>query len=222
MKKIFIIDSSPRKNMNTAQMIQKFMEGVNSFKAEIDVKHIRLYDLDFHGCYSCMLCKMKNNKFLHYCGRKDGATDILQEAAYADGLVFASPIYYGDFNAQMKAFFERLTYPWLNYEDYSKNHNPKPNRPSAIIYTMNAGQAYQENMEEMYQRNESLFMHIGLAKPERIKAICTKQVADYSKFNFTEEHAALHNNWHNEHFADELHAAFEAGKRMANKVATME
>ena len=35
MKKIVIIDGGPRRNMNTAQMLQKFAEGVNSANEEI-------------------------------------------------------------------------------------------------------------------------------------------------------------------------------------------
>ena len=43
MKKIVIIDGGPRRNMNTAQMLQKFAEGVNSANEEI----LMLLDLGF-------------------------------------------------------------------------------------------------------------------------------------------------------------------------------
>ena len=45
--------------MNTAQMLQKFAEGAKSACADIEVKTIRLYDLDYKGCMSCMACKIK-------------------------------------------------------------------------------------------------------------------------------------------------------------------
>jgi multimeric flavodoxin WrbA len=215
-KKIMIIDGGPRKNMNTAQMIDKFIDGVKSTGGDIEVKHVRLYDYDFHGCYSCMLCKMRNSKFHDYCGRKDGISDVLKEAAYADGIVFASPIFYGDITAQTKCFFERLTYPWLNYEEMSFNP-PKKNMPCAIIYTMNASKEYQQGMENMYQANEELFSKF-FSKPERILALSTKQVKDYSRFEFTDDWAQSHDKWHDEHFAEELQNAFDSGKRMAKQV----
>lgn len=59
MKKIIIIDGGPRRNMNTAQMLQKMAEGASSAGAGIDVKTFRLYDLDYKGCMSCMACKVK-------------------------------------------------------------------------------------------------------------------------------------------------------------------
>ena len=45
MKKIIIIDGGPRRNMNTAQMLQKFAEGAQSAGEHIEVKTFRLYDL---------------------------------------------------------------------------------------------------------------------------------------------------------------------------------
>ena len=55
MKKIMIIDGGPRKGMNTAQMVEAFIEGAKFASDDIEVKHVRLYDLDaYRGCMSCM------------------------------------------------------------------------------------------------------------------------------------------------------------------------
>ena len=59
MKKIIIIDGGPRKIFNTASMLQKFAEGATAVSNEIEVKTVRLYDLDYKGCMSCMACKIK-------------------------------------------------------------------------------------------------------------------------------------------------------------------
>ena len=59
MKKIVIIDCGPRLNMNTAMLLQRFAEGAKSVGSDVEVKTIRLYDLDFKGCMSCMVCKLK-------------------------------------------------------------------------------------------------------------------------------------------------------------------
>jgi len=53
MKKIIIIDGGPRRNMNTAQMPQKFAEGAQSAGEHIEVKTIRLYDLDYKEFEFC-------------------------------------------------------------------------------------------------------------------------------------------------------------------------
>ena len=46
MKRIMIIDGGPRKTFNTASMLQKFAEGASSVSNEIEVKTVRLYDLN--------------------------------------------------------------------------------------------------------------------------------------------------------------------------------
>ena len=118
MKKIVIIDGGPRRNMNTAQMLQSFAEGAKSVNEEIEIKSFRLYDLDYKGCMSCMACKVKG-KAVNICKFKDPLTPILEEIAQADGLVLGSPIYFGDVTGQMRTFLERLCFPWLSYNDYS-------------------------------------------------------------------------------------------------------
>ena len=59
MKKIVIVDGGPRKNMNTAQLLQRFSEGAKSVGEDVEVKIVRLYDIDYKGCTSCMACKLK-------------------------------------------------------------------------------------------------------------------------------------------------------------------
>ena len=94
MKKIVIIDGGPRKNMNTAKLLQRFAEGAKSVSDDVEVKTVRLYDIDYKGCMSCMACKLKG-KVSNICLFKDALTPILEEIAKADGLVLGSPIYFG-------------------------------------------------------------------------------------------------------------------------------
>ncbi len=60
MKKFIIIDGGPRKTYNTAAMLQKIAEGATSVSNEIEVRVVRLYDLQYRGCVSCMACKLKD------------------------------------------------------------------------------------------------------------------------------------------------------------------
>lgn len=80
MKKIIIIDGGPRKNMNTAQLLQRFAEGAKSVGENIEVKSVRLYDLEYKGCMSCMACKLKG-KSSNICRFKDALTPVLEEIA---------------------------------------------------------------------------------------------------------------------------------------------
>jgi multimeric flavodoxin WrbA len=158
-----------------------------------------------------MACKLKG-KAQNICRFKDALTHLLEEIALADGLVLGSPIYFGEVTGLMRAFLERLAFPWLSYNDYSLT---APKRmPVVLVETMNG----------MPERNNS--NHFGtmewcittaLGEPERIIGYNTTQVAKYDNYelgSFSEE--AKH-AWRDEHWEKYMQQAFETGKRMAEQ-----
>ena len=211
MKKIMIIDGGPRKNMNTAAMVEAFAEGVREGGA--NAKVVRLYDLEYKGCRSCMACQLKDKR-VPSCQWKDGLTDILAECTNADGLVIASPIYYGEVTAMTRAFIERLTFPWLSYSEGTIEAPKK--MPVTMIYTMNAGPAYSEQMHkgELGQPEALLGSALGCTV-EIIEANNTTQVNDYSRYHFADGTAEAKKQWRDAHWEEDLQKAYEAGKRMA-------
>lgn len=213
MKKIMIIDGGPRRNMNTAAMVEKFAEGARQGGAE--VKIVRLYDIDYKGCRSCMACQIKGKR-VDSCQFKDGLTDILAECTAADGLVMASPIYYGEMTGQLRCFWERFTFPWLSY---SKGTLAAPKKmPVTMIYTMNAS---PEQAPGTLKNMAGVEMFTGMAlgcEVEVIQANNTTQVNNYAIFDFAEGTAEAKKRWRDEHWEQDLQKAFDAGKRMAEKI----
>ena len=212
MKKIIVIDGGPRKNFNTASMLQKFADGANSVSSQIDVKTIRLYGLDYKGCMSCMACKIKG-KASNVCKFKDTLTPILEEIALADGLVLGSPIYFGDVTGQMRTFLERLAFPWLSYNDYSLTAPKKI--PVVLMETMNG--LPNRNNSNGYGSMEYCIAN-ALGEPEHINAYNTYQVKNYDRFElggFSEE-AKRH--YRDENWESDLQKAYDAGKRMAHSI----
>ncbi len=213
MKKIMIIDGGPRKNMNTAAMVQAFAKGAREGGAEVKV--VRLYDIDYKGCRSCMACQLKDKR-VPSCRFKDGLTDILAECAEADGLVLASPIYYGEVTAMARAFWERLTFPWLSYKDGSFDAPKK--MPVTFIYTMNGMPDNAEDVSKNTMRNVEFMTGLALGcEVEVITACNTTQVNDYSRYHFADGTAEAKARWRAEHWEDDLAKARDAGKRMATR-----
>lgn len=200
--------------MNLAAMFEAFERGARSVSDEIDVERVRLYDLDFKGCRSCMACKLKG-KPIEVCAIKDGATEALSKTAHADGICFGSPIYYMDVTGEMRSFLERLLFPWGNYK--TGVYDAPKRVPTAFIYTMNADDQYQQMMEPLYSTID-MILGMSLTKPERIKMECTMQVKDYSRYEFSDEWVEHHKQWHAEHYVQDLQKAYDAGRRMAEKI----
>lgn len=212
MKKIIIIDGGPRRNMNTAQMLRKVAEGALSLGDKVEVKTIRLYDLDYKGCMSCMACKIKG-RASNVCKFKDALTPVLEEIALADALVLGSPIYFGDVTGQMRTFLERLAFPWLSYNDYSMT---APKRmPVLLVETMN-GTPEQNNSNGYGSMEYSIASALG--KPEHLVAYNTYQVNNYDRYELAGFSEEAKRQWRDSHWEEDLRNAFDAGRKIAGQI----
>ncbi|MBQ3579974.1 MAG: flavodoxin family protein [Bacteroidales bacterium] len=208
-KQITIIDGGPRKNMNTSAMIKSFAEGVAEGGAQVTV--FRLYDLDFKGCRSCLVCKLKDRK-PDVCAYKDGLTEALRAATYADGVVLASPVFFGRVTGQMECFVERLIFPWLSYDDHRLT--PPRRLPWAAIYTMNDT---SDNLRALRSFELLVGGYYG-DLPEKVVAFNTYQVNDYDRYAMAAHPKEEKELWRAEHWENDLLEAKAAGRRMCEKI----
>lgn len=212
MKKIIVIDGGPRKTFNTASMLKKFAEGAASVSSEIEVKTVRLYGLDYKGCMSCMACKIKG-KASNICKFKDALTPVLEEIAEADGLVLGSPNYFGEVTAQMRAFLERLAFPWLSYNDYSLT---APKRMPVVLVETQNGSENANNCNGYGTMEHCITQALGA--PEKLFAYNTYQVKNYDNYELRGFSEPAKRQYREEHWEKDLQAAFDAGRRMAEQI----
>lgn len=212
MKKIIVIDGGPRKTFNTASMLKKFAEGAASVSSEIEVNTVRLYGLDYKGCMSCMACKIKG-KASNICKFKDALTPVLEEIAEADGLVLGSPNYFGEVTAQMRAFLERLAFPWLSYNDYSLT---APKRMPVVLVETQNGSENANNCNGYGTMEHCITQALGA--PEKLFAYNTYQVKNYDNYELRGFSEPAKRQYREEHWEKDLQAAFDAGRRMAEQI----
>ena len=176
--KTIVINASPRKKWNTAEVMQTAQKGAESVGAETE--YFNLYDMVFKGCRSCLICKQKD-KTKGKCYWRDDLTPLIETILEADTLLIGSPIYFGEPTSQFRALLERLIFCLMSYDDGSSYYTGKVN--VGIFYTMNAPlQFYEESMKDSLSSVEFLFSYLN----GEIKSypICdTLQVHDYSKYN---------------------------------------
>ena len=215
MKKMVIIDGGPRKTFNTAAMLGKIAEGARSVSDEIEVKTVRLYDIDYKGCMSCMACKLKG-KVSNVCKFRDALTPILEEVAQADGLVLGSPIYFSEVTAQLRAFLERLIFAWLSYNDYSLTA-PKQ-MPVLLTYTMNANEEQAKMIYQMMGIVEDCLKR-AMGDVEHVDAYNTYQVKNYDRYELAGFPEPMKRQYRDTHWEQDLQRAYDAGKRMAEKIS---
>lgn len=101
--KVCIINGSPRRNGNTAELLKPFRERLLQLGAEID--DIFLKDYKVRPCLGCYACQNVSGEY--GCVQKDDAEAVLMRAGEADLLVLATPIYSWYCTAEMKALMDR-------------------------------------------------------------------------------------------------------------------
>lgn len=218
MTKVMIINGSPRKNFNTAKMLQEAEKGAADAGAETEF--VNLYDLNYKGCVSCLMCKRKGVETNGLCFYKDALTPVLEKCLNADAVIIGSPVYHSYPTGMCRAFMERFLFPAHTYMIDREKGGVKRvlNRtlPTAMIMTMNAPESYFENSNYhiILDENEASLRAV-FGYSETLYAFDTFQYTDYSKYDcdlFNPEHKA---KVRDEQFPKDLEKARELGKRLA-------
>ena len=101
--KVIALNGSPRLIGNTGNILHEVSD---VFEMEgIETEQIQLYSSRLTLCNDCRSCEIRGD------GRcileDDDLNNIVDELRGADGIILASPCYYGSYSAQMKIFLER-------------------------------------------------------------------------------------------------------------------
>ena len=101
MKKVLILEGSPRRNGNSAILSEEFARGAQ--EAGCSVEKLYIAGKKIAGCLGCNACYRNGGS----CIQKDDMTEIREKMLAADVIVLASPIYFYSMTAQMKAVIDR-------------------------------------------------------------------------------------------------------------------
>ncbi len=109
MKKVLILEGSPRRNGNSAILSDEFARGAE--EAGCSVEKVRVCGKKIAGCLGCNGCYRNGGA----CVQKDDMVEVREKMLAADVIVLASPIYFYSMTAQMKAVIDRsyAFYPQL-------------------------------------------------------------------------------------------------------------
>lgn len=102
-KNVLVLNGSPRKNGNTAALVDAFSEGAE--RAGNDVARFDVALMDIAPCRGCLGGGVEVDS---PCVQKDDMDAIYAAYRAADVVVLASPMYCWSFTAQEKAVLDRL------------------------------------------------------------------------------------------------------------------
>lgn len=180
MKKVVVVNGSPRMNGNTAKMLEYAAQGAKDAGAEI--VHVDLYRLNYKGCASCFSCKSKDASKHGKCALQDELTPVLQMIKESDALIVGTPMYVHSITSAMQAFLERFFFMHLSYDSiYETYYDGKLN--IGFVYTM--GQPVDKSKSVGYDKifeNHMYWQRLFGGKMEYVCTCNAYQFDDYSKY----------------------------------------
>lgn len=126
--KIVAIYGSPRRNGNTATLLQKAVEGARDGGAEVE--EIVLRDLKMSPCLEIYGCKNAGE-----CQLKDDFQTARDQILASQGLMLASPVFFYTVSAHTKILMDRFQSLWVKkyWIDETRKGRPNTQRKGLFI-----------------------------------------------------------------------------------------
>lgn len=141
------ISASPRKEGNTAWVVNKILEGAKEQSAETE--SFDFSNLDIKPCRGCNACKQSDRG----CIINDDMQKLYEALDHADALILGSPVYMGQMSAQAKIFSDRL------YARFSPRFSPyfKENAKKKLILVFTQGNPDSGLFKEYFDYTKKMF-----------------------------------------------------------------
>ncbi len=145
-KNVLIISSSPRIGGNSDILCDELAKGAT--EAGHHVTKFNLQKLEIKPCIGCEYCHTKSGGV---CVHKDDMEQIFNVMSKSDVLVLASPVYFYDICAQLKAFIDRT------YSKFYTQMNVFNFKETVFISTCEAGPSLFDIPKRLYKNFISSF-----------------------------------------------------------------
>ena len=99
--KIIVLFGSPNVNGSTKLLVKQFEKG--AIEAGHSVEIFDVTKMNIHPCVGCVACGWNGP-----CEQKDDMEKVKKEILASDMLIFATPLYYYGFSAQLKIVIDRF------------------------------------------------------------------------------------------------------------------
>lgn len=210
MATVIGINGSPRKNRNSATMLDQALQGAAAAGAQVE--RFDLTDLDFSGCKSCFACKRLGGKSFGRCALRDDLSGVLDKILNADAVIISTPIYFGDVPGMVRNLFERIWFPSLLYsKDGSIAYTKRVK--VGLIYTMGMPDtAYYKNLIESHMGTFNAFLG-------ETAMVSTNETWQYDNYDLYagEFDMDVKRRFREEVFPEDCKKAFEMGARLAQE-----
>lgn len=100
--KILAFMGSPRKNGNTAKLLNCIKEALPKTD---EMEIVSLENCNINGCKGCSACQNDTDHFM--CVQQDDVNILLNKIINADCVLYGTPLYGHNYSGQLKVFLDR-------------------------------------------------------------------------------------------------------------------
>lgn len=105
-KKITAVNASPHKDGNCAFLLNEALKKLENLGFETELIYLQPALLDAKHPF-CVSCSSPCNQS---CYKGTQVEKVMSTLSESDGIIFASPVYFGTMSAQLKCFFDKTRY----------------------------------------------------------------------------------------------------------------
>jgi multimeric flavodoxin WrbA len=168
-KNILILKGSPREKGNSAVLAAQVFAGAE--EAGAAVEDVYLHGMDIRPCDHCDFCQEDDDIG---CVVEDDMQDLYPKLRNADVIVFASPIYWFTFSAQLKLCIDRM------YAFQTSEGNALKGKKIGIVLVYGDTDLYTSGGINAIHTFESIARYIGWDIVEVVHAT-TNDIGDIEK-----------------------------------------
>lgn len=154
--KALLLMGSPRRNGNTAALLDPFQEELEA--AGMETETVWLYDRDVRPCTACRRCQEDWTVF--GCSQADDVPEIFDRVLESGLLVLATPIYSWYCTPPMKALLDRLVYGMNKF--YGKEKGPSLWAGKSLALLMTCGYCPEKGTDLFEEGMRRYCKHSGL------------------------------------------------------------
>lgn len=159
MKKVIILNGSPRANGNTKCAIKHLLAGIQRNKS-LDIMEVNLTQIALKPCLACDVCK-KNGGI---CVDSASAT-LMNSVLHADIIILATPVYWWGLSAQLKVAIDKF---------YSKSEIMGNMDKKIILVTVGAAPVDDPQYDLIQKQIEYICSHSNWKFISQVKASALK------------------------------------------------
>ncbi len=155
--KILGICGSPR-HSNTEIMTKEALSAAESMGG-VETKFLTVAGKEINGCISCFRCYFEAKPEKLCPAFDDDAQYFLEAMAWCDGMIIASPVYWGGYSAQLKTVLDRtMVFDHYASTPYKSGLGNKTLGALAIGYDPHGGQEYTINMIHIWAQVQDMII----------------------------------------------------------------